>query len=62
LVLLRKDGSYVDRTRKLYRCRFLFMNATSELKTELNRRRTEERNRAKEEAIEEDEGGSGARD
>jgi hypothetical protein len=59
LVLLRKECSYVDRTRKLYRCRFFFMSATSELKTELNRRRTEERNRAREEAIEEDEGGNG---
>jgi hypothetical protein len=57
LVLLRKESSYVDKTRKLYRCRF-FMSATSELKAKLNRRRTEERNRA----IEEDEGGSRARD
>jgi hypothetical protein len=62
LVLSRKESSYVDRTRKLYRCRFFFMSATSELKTDLNRRRMAERNRAKEEAIEEDEGVSGARD
>ena len=59
---MRKGSLYADSARKLYRCGFFFMSATSEIETELNRRRTEERNRAKEEALEEDKGGSGPRD
>jgi hypothetical protein len=54
--------SYADKARKLYRCKFFFMSATSELRTELKRRRIGLRNRAKEEAMLGDEGGSGASD